>query len=242
MNSKMRLQKFLAQSGIGSRRQCEDYIKQGRVQVNDQITTQMGVLIDPSNDIIKFHGNIVKPTEHHIYYLLNKPAGFTTTVKDPHAKKTILELIPIEPRVFPVGRLDKDSRGLIILTNDGNLANILTHPRYEHNKEYSVIGSITAPTDDRHQIITNIKKLEKGIILDGKSTLPTKIDYINVLPQKNHVTFQITVREGRNRQIRRMCDMIGIKVINLQRIRIGKLTIGDLKEGQYRTLELQDIL
>ncbi len=239
--TKMRLQKFLAQAGVASRRKSEELINLGMIKINNTVTNQMGIQIDPASDIIKFKDKIITLPQEFTYYLLNKPAGYTTTCWDPYAKKTILELIPPSPRVVPVGRLDKDSRGLIILTDNGDLTNKLTHPRYEHEKEYQVIAN-SAKLESKEDIILNLKKIENGMILDEEMTIPTQITNINIDSNKKLVSFNIILKEGRNRQIRRMCDMINLKVISLQRIRIGKITINGLKEGQYKTLKLQDII
>ncbi|MDO8513904.1 MAG: pseudouridine synthase [bacterium] len=241
--SKIRLQKFLSISGVTSRRKSEDLIRNGLIKLNGKIVTQMGQVVNEGSDIVEFDGKVIKPKNNLVYYILNKPKGYTSTCCDLHAKHTILELVPNNPRVFPVGRLDKDSRGLIILTNDGDLANKLTHPRYRHDKEYEVKTSIKNPAlNSKADIIQELNQLTKGVMLDGKITQSAKIINTSInIPQKT-VDFQIVLTEGRNRQIRRMTDLIGLDVTDLKRIRIGKITLNNIPEGTYRERGLNELI
>lgn len=229
----MRLSKYLADSGVASRRKAEEIILEGRVSVNGETVRELGTKVDPEKDKVTVDDKNINANAEKIYYLLNKPAGYTSTAKDPHAKHTVLELVPEKPRVFPVGRLDKDTTGLLILTNDGELTQKLTHPSYEKEKEYIVIcGSELTDIE--------IKKLENGIILDDKKTAPTKVRFIADNSDK-YFHYSVTIREGRNRQIRRMFESIRNPVISLGRIRVDSLNLGDLKEGKYRELTKQEI-
>lgn len=238
-----RLQKFLADSGIASRRKAEELIRSGQIKINGQVIREMGIKIDPAKDTVEYQGSIIKPETNLIYYMLNKPRDYTTTCSDPHAVKTVLELLPNTPRVFPIGRLDKQSRGLLILTNDGQLANRLTHPKYEHEKEYHVKASFHNFLDPRpDNIKKSLHKLETGFLLDDKMTAPAKIQHLIIDSNKAILEFDITLKEGRNRQIRRMCDMINLSVLDLKRTRIGKLKLGNLPEGQFRTIQINDII
>ncbi|PIZ01033.1 pseudouridine synthase [bacterium (Candidatus Howlettbacteria) CG_4_10_14_0_8_um_filter_40_9] len=229
----IRLSKFLSNAGISSRRKAEEIILEGRVCVNEKVVIELGTKIDPEKDKVTVDQVLIRANTKKVYYLLNKPAGYTSTSEDPHAKHTVLELVPSDIRVFPVGRLDKDTMGLLILTNDGELTQKLTHPRYEKEKEYIVIcGSKLTDIE--------IKKLEIGIMLDDKKTAPTKVRFITGLPDK-YFHYSVTIREGRNRQIRRMFESIRNPVIKLERVRIDSLSLGDLKEGKYREITKQEI-
>jgi 23S rRNA pseudouridine2605 synthase len=239
MPDKMRLQKYLAQANIASRRKAEEFIKQGKVKVNDKIITEMGYMINPEVDKVHFENLPIAPESKLIYYALNKPVGYTTTAYDPHAEHNILELVPTFPRVFPVGRLDKNTSGLIILTNDGYLAHQLTHPKFEHEKEYIVkaepIGE--RPTDT--QIRISIDKLTAGIELEDGKTAPAKIASLRI---DKFISFHITIHEGRKRQIRRMLQSIGLQALELKRIRISNLILNDIPPGEYRIIAKLDII
>ncbi|MFZ5365457.1 MAG: pseudouridine synthase [Patescibacteria group bacterium] len=225
---KIRLQKYLADCGIASRRQAEVFIAQGKVTVNGEVVRALGTKVGP-RDKVEFKGHVAKPERKKVYIMLNKPVGYLSTVKKGKEKgKTVLELVKGSARVFPVGRLDKESSGLLILTNDGDLALKLTHPRYEKEKEYEV--AITRPLTDEF-----LKKMRSGVKIDGKKTSPAK-----VIP-RGVKKFNIILKEGRKRQIRRMCEALGCGVISLRRIRINKLTLGDLKMGNCRNLTEKEV-
>jgi len=223
----MRLQKFLAQAGIASRRKAEELIEAGKIKVNGRIVNQLGTKVDETKDEVEYQGKMIKPAEKKIYIALNKPAGYISSASNSQGK-SILSLVKIKERVFPVGRLDKDSSGLIILTDDGELANQITHPRYENEKEYFVVLDQNLKPED-------IKKLEKGLTIAGKKLQPVK-----VIMAKNK-SARLVLKEGINRQIRRMLGKLGYTVVRLKRIRIGKLELEELKEGQWKKIRKDDI-
>jgi 23S rRNA pseudouridine2605 synthase len=236
---KERLNKYLARMGYTSRRGAEELMSQGRVKVNGQVVLPPGIMVEPDQDAVTVDGEPVERGEKLVYYALNKPPGYVCTVKDQHAEKTVIELVPREPRVYPVGRLDKNSRGLIVLTNDGDLANRLTHPSFEHEKEYWISArwqEILATSEAK----ARIARLEKGVELEDGKTLPAKIGSLRLEPMG--ASFFIILREGRNRQIRRMCEAVGLRVDLLKRVRLGKLTLGALPEGDYRNVTPDEII
>ncbi len=238
MNELLRLQKFLAQSGLASRRKSEEFIKSGQISVNGVVITKLGLKINPQKDEIKYQDQIISGQENHVYYLLNKPAGYTTTCSDLHALNTVTELVPSQPRVFPVGRLDKDTTGLLILTNDGDLADKLTHPRYEHQKEYQVTikNYNKKPTDIKKQL----QQLEQGIELEDGPTSPAKINNLDI---KNDIAiFNLTIHEGRKHQVKRMCQAVNLKIIKLHRLKMGKISLGNLPIGQYKITKKEKIV
>ena len=223
----------MAHAGIASRRKSEDIIKQGRVKVNGEIITEMGVKIDPESDCVEVDGNIISK-ENKIYLLLNKPIGYVTTVSDPRGRKTVMDLIAgIEQRIYPVGRLDYDSSGLLIMTNDGDLTNILTHPSYEIDKTYRVKIGGTASKKE-------LKKLERGVKLEDGLTAPAVVKNISYKGDKSTV-FDIVIHEGRNREVRRMCKKINYKVECLKRIEFANLKLAKLEEGNYRFLDEEEV-
>ena len=230
-----RLQKYLASAGIASRRKCEELILQGKIEVNGKVVTELGTKVS-SKDIIKYKGKIVKPEEEKIYILLNKPIGYVTTAHDQFGRDKVLDLIKINKRIVPVGRLDMYTSGALILTNDGELVNKLTHPKNEIEKTYNVTlkGKI---------IEQEIEKLKTGVIIDNEYlTKPAKVKILKIDENKNISRIQITIHEGKNRQIRKMCEAIDKKVIALHRSKIGKLDVKDLKPGEWRYLKLNEIL
>lgn len=215
----VRLQKYLAECGVASRRKAEELIAAGQVEVNGE-AARLGQKIDPSLDVVTLNGERVLTTYRPIYLKLNKPFGYVCSTRG-QGSRTIFELIKDVPgRLFPIGRLDKDSEGLMLLTNDGELANKLMHPRYEHEKEYIVNAELRIMNDE-------LRKLSSGIIIDEKKTLPAKV---KKLGEKQ---FSIVLREGRKRQIRRMVEAVGNKVVRLMRTRIGNVKLGNLPPGKY---------
>lgn len=225
-----RLQKVLAQRGFGSRRVCEELIEQGRVTVNGE-PAQLGRRVDVQRDAVAVDGVAVGVRPDLVYYLLHKPYNVITTVKDTHDRVTVVELVPSEPRVFPVGRLDLDSEGLIILTNDGELTHHLTHPSFGVEKEYLVhvrCGQDGVPE-------TALNKLRRGVELDDGITSPAKVG------QVQPGVLRIVIHEGRHRQVRRMCDAVGHEVNRLVRTRIGTLVDATLKPGEWRLLTTQEV-
>lgn len=232
-NKNIRLQKFLAEAGIASRRKCEEFIKEGRVIVNGKKITELGTKVDPENDLITFDRKPVKVFNKKVYYMLNKPEKYVTTLNDEFDRPTVLNLMnKVRERVFPVGRLDYDSRGLLLLTNDGDLAYKLTHPRYHVKKTY-IAKLKGVPTEEK------LDRLRKGVVIDGRKTAPAKIKLKRTLEKNSEI--YITIKEGRNRQIRKMFDKIGHQVLKLERISLGKLTIGDLPLGKFRPLSVEEL-
>ncbi|HEX2381876.1 MAG TPA: pseudouridine synthase [Acidimicrobiales bacterium] len=222
-----RLQKVLAQAGIGSRRHCEELIEDGAVTVNGQRAT-LGDKVDPSSDRIAVDGVPIGTRPGLVYYLLNKPAGVVTSAGDPHGRRAVTDLVPEEPRVFPVGRLDQDTEGLLLLTNDGDLTHRLTHPSFGVEKEY------VAEVEGRPSRGA-LRKLREGVELDDGMTAPAKASLI----EPNVV--RITIHEGRNRQVRRMCEAVGHSVVRLVRTRIGPVADRRLAPGEWRRLETDEV-
>jgi 23S rRNA pseudouridine2605 synthase len=227
-----RLNKYLASAGIGSRRKCDDYILAGRVIVNGDIVRKLGVKIDIDHDEVKFDGKKIEVKEKLLYIMLNKPEGIVTTAQDEYDRKNVVDMIPIDERIYPVGRLDQDSTGLIFLTNDGDLANKLIHPRYKIPKTYHVlVNKIMNPKD--------IYNFERGLMLDDKMTSPCKLSEIRIVD--NCSFMEVILSEGRNRQIRRMFALLDYEVEKLDRIAFGPLTTAGLKRGEWRYLTAEEI-
>jgi 23S rRNA pseudouridine2605 synthase len=225
---KTRLQKYIADAGIASRRKAENFIVEGKIKVNGKIVRELGVKVD-DNDKIYFDNKLIKKQSEKIYIMMNKPVGVLCTVKKGREKgRIITDLIKIKERIYPVGRLDKNSSGLIILTNDGELALKITHPKYEKEKEYLV----TVDGNIENDLVTGF---EKGIVLDGKKTQPAKIKI------KNKNTFLVILKEGRKRQIRRVCQKYNYNVRSLHRIRINKLKLNNLSIGKWRFMTNDDL-
>lgn len=226
---KMRLQKYLAHAGLCSRRKAEEHILNGLVKVNNKVVTELGTKIDPENDKVFFKHKqvILKPKSPKIYIAINKPEGYVTSCSQQRSK-IILDLIDIDERVYPVGRLDKDSRGLLLLTNDGDLHNKLSHPSFNHEKEYIV--TTIHPISE-----TALKDMAQGIVIDKVKTRKAKVTRLS----KNK--FKIVLKQGRNRQIRKMVGKTGNKVEILKRIRIANINLKDLKEGKWRYLLPKEI-
>ena len=220
--TEIRLQKFLSQAGVCSRRKGEEHIKAGRVKVNGAVVQALGTKVTPGIDRVEFDGRTVVPVTENIYIALNKPAGYVTSCE--HAgQKVVVDLLDLDQRVFPVGRLDKDSTGLLLLTNDGRLHHRLSHPSFDHEKEYEV--TLVEPINNGA-----LKKLARGVTLKGRRTRPARV--VRVSGKR----FRITLQEGRNRQIRRMADKIGSRVEKLKRIRVANIRLGRLPEGRWRYL------
>lgn len=225
--SEVRLQKFLAESGVASRRKSEELIRQGMVFVNGQAVTEMGFKVG-EDDIVEVGGRRISGGEKKVYIMLNKPTGYVTTVKDQFSRPSVIDLIKgVKERVYPVGRLDYDTSGLLILTNDGELTYRLTHPKHEANKVY--IAEIKGiPT------VEEIENFERGLKIEDYITSPAKIKVLSKSGDGSEV--EITIHEGKNRQVRKMCDAIGHPVISLKRISMGVLNLDDLTEGSWRYL------
>lgn len=227
-----RLQKILARAGISSRRRAEEYIRQGRIAVNGSVVSELGAKADPANDRITFDGKPIV-AEEKIYLLLNKPTGYVTTMSDPQGRPKVTDLLTdIPQRVFPVGRLDYDTEGALLLTNDGELGNCIIHPSYEVNKTY--VATVAGRPDDEQ-----IRQLERGIILDGQKTWPARIRIL--AEKKNETTVELIIHEGKKRQVRRMLAAIGHRVKTLKRTAYGELKLGNLPSGSYRVLTLKEL-
>lgn len=226
-----RLQKIMARAGIGSRRGCEEIIRQGRVTVDGKIAI-LGQKVDPSRQRIIVDGQNLGAVEPPVYVAINKPWGVLAVSKDDRGRTTVRDLVPIGGHLFPVGRLDANSEGLMLLTNDGALANRLTHPRYEHPKEYRVLVK-GKPSD------ATLDKWERGVYLDGRRTAPARIK--RTKQEKDGIWLQIIMHEGRKRQIRRVALMLGHPVQRLIRERIGPLNLGDLQPGEWRRLSTHEL-
>ena len=223
----VRLQKVLAQAGLGSRRVCEDLIERRRVRVNGELAV-LGRRVDPEVDVIEVDGAQIGVKAGLVHYLLNKPAGVVTTASDPQGRPTVVELVPAEPRVFPVGRLDADSEGLLLLTNDGDLTHRLTHPSFGVDKEYLV-----EVEGEPHR--GALSRLREGVELEDGRTAPAKVALLD--PR----ILRVTIHEGRNRQVRRMCDAVGFPVLRLVRTRIGPLSDRTLGPGAWRPLVQDEV-
>jgi 23S rRNA pseudouridine2605 synthase len=229
-----RLQKFLANAGIASRRKCEELILDGKVEVNGTIVTELGTKVS-EKDIVKYNGKIVKTEEEKIYILLNKPIGYVTTAKDQFNRDTVLDLIKINKRIVPVGRLDMYTSGALILTNDGEFVNMLTHPKNEIDKTYNVTVKGNVTNEDTEQ-------LQKGVKIDDEYiTKPAKVKILKIDKEKNVSRIQITIHEGKNRQVRKMCEAINKKVLALHRCKIGNIEVKDLKVGNWRYLTKKEV-
>ena len=227
-----RLQKYMARCGVASRRKAEEMILAGLVKVNGETIRKLGVKIEPGKDRVEVKGKAIKPAEF-IYLMLNKPQGYITGNRDPHGRLTVLDLLPVEfPRVFPVGRLDYNTTGLLLLTNDGQLAFGLTHPSFEVKKIYEALVKGVPEA-------SSLDCLRKGILLEDGPTLPAKVDIIKV--ESGNAITRIVIREGRKRQVRRMFRAIGYPVIELTRVGIGPLTLDGLQLGKYRPLTGKEI-
>jgi 23S rRNA pseudouridine2605 synthase len=228
-----RLQKLISQAGITSRRAAEEMILAGRVSVNGAVVTELGSKADPRTDNITVDGKPVKPVSTHLYILLNKPAGYMTTLDDPEGRPLVISLLKdISERVYPVGRLDYNTEGLLLLTNDGDWANKLMHPRHEIDKEYHVRVRGKA-----HK--SQIDQLAAGVMLDDRKTAPATVRLIKDGEQNDWLS--VTIHEGRNRQIRRMCEAVSLSVVRLKRVRYGNLELGFLKSGHFRYLSEDEV-
>jgi pseudouridine synthase len=229
----VRLNKFLAQAGVASRREADRMITEGRVTVNNTVVEELGVQIDPGKDSVRVDGRNIKKEVQEFYLCLNKPKGYLVTLKDPFNRPTVLELLPkLKKRVFPVGRLDMDSEGLLLLTNNGELANRLMHPRYRIKKVYEV-RTKGIPS---HK---SLQRLERGIHLDGKKTAPAVVTHLGSDPKNARIRIELT--EGRKREVRRMFETIGYSLLSLKRTNYAGIATGNLKKGEWRYLKPSEV-
>jgi len=223
----VRLQKFLSSAGYCSRRQGEVYIQEGKVRVNGKVVSELGTKVDPDVDKIVIHGQELTVKQSLLYIALNKPKSYVTTCNQKN-EKIVVDLVDIPERIYPVGRLDKDSTGLLLMTNDGNLHHHLLHPSFDHEKEYVV--TVATPISD-----SALARMEKGITILGEKTRPA------IVKRLSGKRFLIRLKEGKNRQIRRMVKKTGNHVIALKRIRVANIELGDLPEGAWRYLTKKEI-
>ncbi|MCL2287270.1 MAG: rRNA pseudouridine synthase [Firmicutes bacterium] len=232
----IRLQKWLSMAGVASRRKAEEMITDGRVSVNGAVITELGAKANPQRDLLEVDGKPVEITGQKVYIMLHKPEGVVTTVTDPFGRPTVMDLVPSNVRLFPVGRLDQDTSGLLLMTNDGEWAQKLTHPKHETKKTYlAVVKGVPTPE--------NLRKLRQGILLEGKKTAPAQVKLIEQPPVKGekNAKLLITIHEGRNRQVRNMCEAIGHKVVTLKRVEIGGILLDNLAKGKWRHLTQKEV-
>ncbi len=229
----MRLQKYLADCGVASRRKSEELIAQGRVAVNGETVKQMGFLVEPGTDKVTFDGQTVLPQKNKVYLMLNKPAGYVSTCSDDRGRPTVMELVgSIKERLYPVGRLDFTTEGLLLMTNDGQLANVLTHPKHNVEKKYlAVIDSSIAEKE--------INMLQDGVFLGGYKTGRAVFKVLS--QQESRTELLCVITEGKNRQLRRMFEAVGKNVVYLKRVGVGEIRLGNLKKGAFRQLTAEEI-
>lgn len=227
-----RLQKYMARCGVASRRKCEEIIQSGVVKVNGEVVTELGKKVDSDIDKVQVNNVEIKPEEEKIYILLNKPEGYITSNSDEKGRKTILDLIDIDKRIFPIGRLDYDSSGLLLLTNDGEIYNKIIHPRVNLNKKYIALVRGVFTEED-------MEKFRSGIDIGGYITADA---HIKLLEKYNgSCKVEIKIHEGKNRQIRKMCSALNHEVVTLKRVSIGNLELGNVEKGQWRFLTKKEV-
>ncbi|MEW8957073.1 pseudouridine synthase [Clostridium sp.] len=227
-----RLQKFMARCGVASRRKCEEIIVQGRVKVNGVIVKELGIKVNGENNKVLVDEKEIFLEENKRYIMLNKPEGYVTTVKDEKNRKTILDIVKVDERIYPIGRLDYDSSGLLLLTNDGDIYNNIIHPRNIINKVY--IARVEG-IFKKHEL----EKFRTGVDIGGYITAEADIEVLKEFRGSSEV--KISIHEGKNMKVRRMCATLGHEVLSLKRVSIGKLSLGNLKEGQWRELTKEEI-
>lgn len=230
----VRLQKFLADCGIASRRKAEELITQGKVKVNGKIMTELGVKVIPSQDKVEYENKEVKSQNDFVYILLNKPIGYVTTVKDQFHRDSVIDLVKINKRVVPVGRLDMYTSGALILTNDGDFVYRVTHPKHEITKTYTVTIKGIVTNDE-------VSSLRQGVKIEDYVTKPAKVKILKTDLEKNCSRLEITIHEGKNRQVRKMCEAIGHSVLALHRSKIAGIGVKDLPLGKWRYLSDKEV-
>lgn len=231
----MRINKYIASCGVASRRKAEEIILDRRVKVNGEIVSELSFNIDENKDIVEIDGKVISLSENHVYIVLNKPEGYITTVKDQFDRPSVLDLVTdIKERVYPIGRLDYETSGLLILTNDGDLTYKLTHPKHEVDKTYVALVK-GQPTYEE------LKNFRDGLEIEDYKTAPAKIRVVDVNEEKNYSKCEIKIHEGRNRQVRKMCKAINHPVLRLRRIAMGDIRLKGLKVGEYRHLTKEEI-
>ena len=230
----VRLQKYLADCGIASRRKAEELIKQGKVSVNEKTVTELGTKVIPNKDFVEYNGQKVELQTEYVYILLNKPIGYVTTVKDQFNRESVLDLVKTNKRLVPVGRLDMYTSGALILTNDGDFVYKVTHPKHEIEKTYTV--TIKGIVKDEE-----IEQLRTGIQIEDYTTKPAKVKILKTDEEKNQSRLEITIHEGKNRQVRKMCEKIGHKVLALHRSKIAGIGVKDIPLGKWRYLTKKEV-
>ena len=230
----IRLQKFLAEAGVASRRKSEELILNGKIKVNGKLITELGTKVNPEKDKIEYNNKIVQIEKRKVYILLNKPIGYVTTVKDQFQRDSVLDLVKVKERLVPVGRLDMYTSGALILTNDGDFVYKVTHPKHEINKTYTVTlkGIIEK---------TKVDELRKGIDIGGYITKPAKVKILKTDEEKNISRLEIVIHEGKNRQVRKMCETIGHRVLALHRSKIAGIGVKDIELGKWRYLTQKEV-
>ena len=230
----VRLQKFLANNGVCSRRKAEEYIQQGLVKVNGETVTELGRKINPEKDEVIFKGNKVGKVDKKVYILLNKPIGYVTTTTDQFGRDTVLDLVKVKEKVLPVGRLDMYTSGALILTNDGEFIYKVTHPKYEIEKTYNVTVKGIITKDE-------IKELEEGVEIEDYTSGKAKVKILKTDTEKDISRIEITIHEGKNREVRKMCNAIGRNVLALHRSKIEGIDVKNLKLGEWRYLTSKEV-
>ena len=234
MEEKIRLQKYLANNGVASRRKAEEMILTGKVSVNGKVVTELGTKINPSLDKIVVEGKEIKQENEHIYILLNKPIGYVTTVKDQFNRDSVLDLVKTNKRLVPVGRLDMYTSGALILTNDGDFVYKVTHPKHEIEKTYTVTIKGIVKQEE-------VEMLKQGVKIENYITKPARVKILKTDEEKNQSRLEITIHEGKNRQVRKMCEAIGHKVLALHRSKIAGIGVKDIELGKWRYLKEQEV-
>lgn len=234
MEEKIRLQKYLANNGVASRRKAEEMILAGKVSVNGKVVTELGTKINPSLDKIVVEGKEIKQENEHIYILLNKPIRYVTTVKDQFNRESVLDLVKTNKRLVPVGRLDMYTSGALILTNDGDFVYKVTHPKHEIEKTYTVTIKGIVKQEE-------VEMLKQGVKIEDYITKPARVKILKTDEEKNQSRLEITIHEGKNRQVRKMCEAIGHKVLALHRSKIAGIGVKDIELGKWRYLKEQEV-
>lgn len=229
----VRLQKYLAEAGIASRRKAEELILQGKVKINGQTITELGIKVNPQKDKVEYEGKLVSRQEEKVYILLNKPIGYVTTARDQFHRDSVLDLVKVKQRIVPVGRLDMYTSGALLLTNDGEFVYQVTHPKHEIDKTYTVTikGKVSQEA---------IEQLKKGVEIEDYKTSPAKVKILKIDQEKNQSRLEITIHEGKNRQVRKMCEAVGHKVLALHRSKIAGIGVKDLPLGKWRYLTVSE--
>lgn len=233
-DNKERLQKYLANCGIASRRKCEELILEGKVSVNGNIVQELGTKIAPNVDKVEYCGKLVQENKENVYILLNKPIGYVTTSKDQFQRDTVLDLVKVKERIVPVGRLDMYTSGALILTNDGDFVYKVTHPKHEITKTYTV--TLKGKVQEK-----DVESLRNGVEIEDYITKPAKVKILKIDNEKDISRLEIVIHEGKNRQVRKMCEAVGYKVLALHRSKIGNIAVKSLKIGEYRYLTEKEV-